>query len=40
MTPICGHWIGIVHRNLGNWDSTFAAFDHARDSTREMQTCW
>ena len=24
------HWIGIVHRNLGKWDSTFAAFAHAR----------
>ena len=28
--PDVWHWIGIVHRNLGNWDSTFAAFDHAR----------
>jgi TolB-like protein len=28
--PDVWHWIGIVYRNLGNWDSTFAAFDHAR----------
>jgi serine/threonine-protein kinase len=28
--PDVWHWIGVVHRNLGNWDSAFAAFDHAR----------
>jgi TolB-like protein/DNA-binding SARP family transcriptional activator len=28
--PDVWHWIGIVYRNLGNFDSTFAAFDHAR----------
>jgi TolB-like protein/DNA-binding SARP family transcriptional activator len=28
--PDVWHWIGVVYRNLGIWDSTFAAFDHAR----------